>query len=297
MRASRLLKFAQSGLANVAARSPFGVRGCGATMVRRVLRTTAGGESGQEVTIRPVAWRSCSRSASRSRRGRGRRQRQRGVRRRLDQPDEARQEEVQAGRAVLGRPHRRPTRNRRRSRTRCSEYLSYPKNVKFDFNAGDVCTTLPPSGSTPQQARDACPADSFLGAGVAEVQGPGVRPDHGHHRLACSAARRRTGSSCTPRARRSAPPRRRCSARCEVGRRQRVRSRAQVPDAPETRRADDHQVQRDHHQGEQGHPRPLQGQDDDLPAQGHVRRRHHETAETTQKCKQKKKKGAVLRFR
>jgi hypothetical protein len=54
------------------------------------------------------------------------------------------------------------------------EYISYPKNVKFDFDAGAVCTTLPPSGSTAQQARDACPADSYLGSGVAEVQGPGV---------------------------------------------------------------------------------------------------------------------------
>jgi hypothetical protein len=56
------------------------------------------------------------------------------------------------------------------------EYLSYPKNMKFDFNAGSVCTTLPPSGSTQQQARDACPADSYLGQGVAEVQGPGIAP-------------------------------------------------------------------------------------------------------------------------
>ena len=56
------------------------------------------------------------------------------------------------------------------------EYISYPKNVKFDFNAGAVCTTLPPSGSTAQQARDACPADSYLGQGAAEVQGPGIAP-------------------------------------------------------------------------------------------------------------------------
>ena len=54
-----------------------------------------------------------------------------------------------------------------------SEYISYPKNVKFDFNAGDVCTTLPPSGSTPEQAREACPPDSYLGEGAATVEGPG----------------------------------------------------------------------------------------------------------------------------
>ena len=57
-----------------------------------------------------------------------------------------------------------------------SEFISYPKNVKFDFNAGSVCTTLPPSGSTSQQARDACPKDSYLGSGEAEVQGPGIAP-------------------------------------------------------------------------------------------------------------------------
>jgi hypothetical protein len=57
-----------------------------------------------------------------------------------------------------------------------SEFISYPKNIKFDFDAGAVCTTLPPSGSTSQQARDACPADSYLGEGAAEVQGPGIAP-------------------------------------------------------------------------------------------------------------------------
>jgi hypothetical protein len=57
-----------------------------------------------------------------------------------------------------------------------TEYISYPKNVKFDFDAGAVCTTLPPSGSTSDQARAACPKDSYLGSGVAEVQGPGLAP-------------------------------------------------------------------------------------------------------------------------
>jgi hypothetical protein len=57
-----------------------------------------------------------------------------------------------------------------------TEYLSYPKNGKFDLNAGSTCNTLPPSGSTAQQARDACPEDSYIGSGVAEVQGPGIAP-------------------------------------------------------------------------------------------------------------------------
>ena len=53
-----------------------------------------------------------------------------------------------------------------------SETLNYPKNGKFDLNAGSVCTTLPPSGSTAQQARDACPDDSLIGEGEAEVIQP-----------------------------------------------------------------------------------------------------------------------------
>lgn len=54
------------------------------------------------------------------------------------------------------------------------EYLSYGKNVKFDFNAGAVCTALPGSGSTPEQAKAACPKDSYLGSGKATVQFPGL---------------------------------------------------------------------------------------------------------------------------
>lgn len=52
------------------------------------------------------------------------------------------------------------------------EYLSYGKNIKFDFNAGDVCTSLPPSGSTPEQARAACPKSSYIGSGHATVTPP-----------------------------------------------------------------------------------------------------------------------------
>jgi hypothetical protein len=55
-----------------------------------------------------------------------------------------------------------------------SEYISYPKNIKFDFNAGDVCTSLPPSGSTPDQAKAACPKSSFLGSGSARVERPNL---------------------------------------------------------------------------------------------------------------------------
>lgn len=53
------------------------------------------------------------------------------------------------------------------------EFISYPKNVKFNLNKPDLCTTVPPSGSTPEQAKEACPPKSYLGEGVAEVQGPG----------------------------------------------------------------------------------------------------------------------------
>lgn len=54
-----------------------------------------------------------------------------------------------------------------------TEYISYGKNIKFDFDAGEPCSTLPPSGSTPDQARAACPASSYLGSGSATVEGPG----------------------------------------------------------------------------------------------------------------------------
>ena len=58
-----------------------------------------------------------------------------------------------------------------------NEVISYPKNVKFDFNAGDTCTTLPPSGSTAAQARNECPPDSYLGSGHAEVYGGSPAPN------------------------------------------------------------------------------------------------------------------------
>jgi hypothetical protein len=54
-----------------------------------------------------------------------------------------------------------------------SEYLSYPKNIKINLNGGATCSTLPPSGSTPAQARAACPSKSYLGEGDAQIQGPG----------------------------------------------------------------------------------------------------------------------------
>jgi hypothetical protein len=56
------------------------------------------------------------------------------------------------------------------------EYISYGKNVKFDLNAPDLCSTLPPNGSTPEQAKAACPPKSYLGQGVAAVQAPGGAP-------------------------------------------------------------------------------------------------------------------------
>ena len=53
-----------------------------------------------------------------------------------------------------------------------SEKLNYPKNMKFDLDAGSECSANLPNGATPQQARDMCPADSFLGEGAAEVIQP-----------------------------------------------------------------------------------------------------------------------------
>lgn len=53
-----------------------------------------------------------------------------------------------------------------------TETISFGKNIKFDLNATPACDGLPPSGSTPQQAKAACP-DSFLGSGSAQVTAPG----------------------------------------------------------------------------------------------------------------------------
>jgi hypothetical protein len=52
------------------------------------------------------------------------------------------------------------------------ENISFGKNIKFDLKAGAECSTLPPSGSTAQQARDACPKKSYLGSGEAELIQP-----------------------------------------------------------------------------------------------------------------------------
>jgi hypothetical protein len=53
-----------------------------------------------------------------------------------------------------------------------SEVISFGKNVKFNLGATPSCDGTPPSGSTPDQAKAACP-DSFLGSGAAEVTPPG----------------------------------------------------------------------------------------------------------------------------
>jgi hypothetical protein len=53
-----------------------------------------------------------------------------------------------------------------------SEKISFGKNIKFKNTSAPVCTTVPGPGSTPAQARAACPAKSFLGSGGAIVQFP-----------------------------------------------------------------------------------------------------------------------------
>ena len=114
-----------------------------------------------------------------------------------------------------------------------SEYITYRKNIKFDFNAGAVCTTLPPSGSTPSRRRPPARRPRTSARVAAEVQVPGDPADHRRHRRACSAGPRRTGSSCTPTARRWARRRRRFPGTVvEVERRQQVRLRAERARTP-----------------------------------------------------------------
>ena len=53
-----------------------------------------------------------------------------------------------------------------------TEVLLFGSNIKFDIDSTPVCAALPPSGSTPEQAKAACP-QSFLGSGRAQVTRPG----------------------------------------------------------------------------------------------------------------------------
>jgi hypothetical protein len=53
-----------------------------------------------------------------------------------------------------------------------AEVIDFGKLVKVDPTAVPQCTSLPPSGSTPQQAKDAC-GKSYLGSGTAELTTPG----------------------------------------------------------------------------------------------------------------------------
>lgn len=53
-----------------------------------------------------------------------------------------------------------------------AEFLSYPKNLKFDSTAAPFCSA-PIEFQTTEAAKQACPADSNIGSGVAEVRLPG----------------------------------------------------------------------------------------------------------------------------
>lgn len=54
------------------------------------------------------------------------------------------------------------------SKNPASEFLSYSKNIKVDLRGTPRCPQLP-NGIPTQDAKDTCPAGSFLGGGVAEV--------------------------------------------------------------------------------------------------------------------------------
>ena len=153
------------------------------------------------------------------------------------------------------------------------EYISYDKNIKFDFNAGDVCTTLPPSGSTPDQAKAACPKSSYLGSGEAEVQGPGIPPITD---ITVSVFRGPAKNGIqlhtfSPTLGQAAPTVLGSIVKSNAG--SKFGYALSVPNAPETGATDDHEVQRDHQQGQQGRLRALQEQEVDVPAHDHVQRR------------------------
>ena len=52
--------------------------------------------------------------------------------------------------------------------------VEYPTNVKFDLDAQPVCTA-PIAGTTTDQAKAACPADSNIGEGVSHANLGGGR--------------------------------------------------------------------------------------------------------------------------
>ena len=154
-----------------------------------------------------------------------------------------------------------------------SEYISYPKNVKFDFNAGDVCNTLPAPGSTRRPGAGACPNDSYLGSGEAEVQGAGGvviddlivsvfrGPDKRGIQLHTASG---TLLGAAP------------TVQGEI-----VNSNAQgpygyalsVPNSPETGALMITKFNATIEQEEQGRSRSLQEEEHDLPARGHLRGR------------------------
>jgi hypothetical protein len=54
-----------------------------------------------------------------------------------------------------------------------SERIAISKNIKVKLSKAPVCTAALPNGSTPQFAKNACPAKSYLGGGKATVHAPG----------------------------------------------------------------------------------------------------------------------------
>ena len=82
--------------------------------------------------------------------------------------------------------------------------VEYPKNVKFDLDAADTCSASL-LGTTTDQAKAACPADSNIGSGVAHAN-----LGHGPDELSDVAVTvfngpARTTSGCTPTRRPSVP--------------------------------------------------------------------------------------------
>ena len=129
--------------------------------------------------------------------------------RRRGQADEARQEEVQEDRACSWASSTSSTTSPARSQQPGVGVRSrIGKNVKFDLKPAPSARRCRRAARTTEQAKAAVPGRTRTSARATLRSGP--RPDGpdqvddvGRH--ACSTARRRTASSCTPPARRSAP--------------------------------------------------------------------------------------------
>ena len=146
-----------------------------------------------------------------------------------------------------------------------SERIAISKNIKVKLNKAPVCTAALPNGSTPQFAKDACPKKSYLGSGEATVHAPGPvllaaeptvsvfnGPDPGQLRLHTYSSDLGPASPVVN------------AFIVNATQQEKNKGYGQalsVPNAPVDRRAQDHVVQRDGQEVDQGRDGEVQAED------------------------------------